>query len=79
VNPLFDDLLRAFADRTGCPVIINTSFNVRDEPIVCTPEDAFRCFMRTGMDYLVLGPFLLDKREQVATSVRPHEAVEAGR
>ena len=81
VNPLFHDLLRAFADLTGCPVVINTSFNVRDEPIVCTPEDAFRCFMRTGMDYLVLGPFLLDKRAQVAASVAapPHEAVEAGR
>jgi carbamoyltransferase len=80
-NPLFHDLLRAVADRTGCPVVINTSFNVRDEPIVCTPEDAFRCFMRTGMDYLVLGPFLLDKREQVARSVAapPHQAVEAGR
>ena len=46
------------------PLIINTSFNVRGEPIVCSPEDAYRCFMRTEMDYLVLGPFLLDKREQ---------------
>ena len=50
--------------RTKCPVIINTSFNVRGEPIVCTPEDAYRCFMRTEMDYLVMGSFLLDKHEQ---------------
>ena len=49
---------------TGCPVLVNTSFNVRGEPIVCTPEDALPCFMRTEMDYLVLGDFLLDKREQ---------------
>jgi carbamoyltransferase len=47
-------------------VIVNTSFNVRGEPIVCTPEDAYRCFMRTEMDYLVLGPFLLDKKAQPA-------------
>jgi len=45
-------------------VIVNTSFNVRGEPIVCTPEDAWRCFMRTEMDYLVVGPFLLDKKQQ---------------
>ena len=46
------------------PLLVNTSFNVRGEPIVCTPEDAYRCFMRTEMDYLVLGNFLLDKRDQ---------------
>jgi carbamoyltransferase len=63
-NPLYYDLICAFADRTGCPVIINTSFNVRGEPIVCTPADAYRCFMRTRIDYLVLGPFLLDKAGQ---------------
>ncbi len=63
-NPRFHDLLRAFEGLTGCAVVINTSFNVRDEPIVCTPEDAFRCFMRTEMDYLVLGPFLLAKKDQ---------------
>ena len=62
-NELFYDLISEFYQLTGCPVIINTSFNVRGEPIVCTPEDAFRCFMRTHMDILVLGPFLLDKRE----------------
>jgi carbamoyltransferase len=58
------DLLRAFAAATGCPVVVNTSFNVRGEPIVCTPADAYRCFMRTEMDHLVLGRYLLHKREQ---------------
>jgi len=63
-NPDYYDLLRAFEEQTGCAVIVNTSFNVRGEPIVCTPEDAYRCFMRTDMDYLVLGSFLLDKTKQ---------------
>jgi carbamoyltransferase len=63
-NPGFHRLLRAFEDLTGCSVLINTSFNVRGEPIVCTPADAHRCFMRTGIDYLCLGPFLLAKSEQ---------------
>jgi carbamoyltransferase len=63
-QPLFYDLINAFYEKTGCPVIINTSFNVRGEPLVCSPEDAFRCFMRTEMDYLVLGKFLLDKKKQ---------------
>jgi carbamoyltransferase len=63
-NPLYYDTIKEFERLTGCPVIINTSFNVRGEPIVCTPEDAFRCFMRTRMDHLVMGSFLLDKREQ---------------
>jgi carbamoyltransferase len=63
-NPDYYDLIRAFERRTGCGVIVNTSFNVRGEPIVCTPEDAYRCFMRTDMDNLVLGPFLLDKAAQ---------------
>jgi len=63
-SPLYYDIINEFKKRTGCPVIINTSFNVRGEPIVCTPEDAYRCFMRTNMDYLVLGDCLLDKREQ---------------
>ncbi|MFQ5458401.1 MAG: carbamoyltransferase [Myxococcota bacterium] len=62
-NPLFHDLIKAFDGETGCPVIINTSFNVRGEPIVCTPADAYLCFMRTNMDYLVLDRFLLDKKE----------------
>ena len=63
-NPLYYDLLEAFERLTGCPVVVNTSFNVRGEPIVCTPEQAYTCFMRTEMDYLVLGDFILDKREQ---------------
>ena len=63
-NPRYHALLRAFEARTGCGVLVNTSFNVRGEPIVCTPEDAYRCFMRTEMDNLVLWPFLLDKKEQ---------------
>ena len=57
-------MIKAFERLTGCGVIINTSFNVRGEPIVCTPQDAYRCFMRTQIDYLVLGPFLLDKKTQ---------------
>ncbi len=61
-NPLYYDLIEAFRQRTGCPVIINTSFNVRGEPIVCTPDDAFMCFMRTHMDYLVLGSYMLAKK-----------------
>lgn len=63
-HPEFYDLLRAFKERTGCPVLINTSFNVRGEPIVCTPEDAYLCFMRTQMDALVLGNRILLKEEQ---------------
>ncbi|MBD0369465.1 MAG: carbamoyltransferase [Pyrinomonadaceae bacterium] len=66
MNPLYYDIINAFYEQTGCPVIVNTSFNVRGEPIVCTPEDAYRCFMRTEMDYLVLENFILDKREQKA-------------
>jgi carbamoyltransferase len=71
-NPLYYDLISAFYGKTGCPVIINTSFNVRGEPIVCTPEEAWRCFMRTEMDYLVLGSFLLAKSDQ--TPVRDDTA-----
>ena len=63
-NPRFAALLRAFERRTGCPVLINTSFNVRGEPIVCTPEDAYRCFLRTEMDVLVLGGHVLYKEQQ---------------
>lgn len=63
-NPDYYDLIKEFERLTGCPVLVNTSFNVRGEPIVCTPEDAYRCFMRTHIDYLVLGPFLLDKAMQ---------------
>ena len=63
-HPVYYDLINAFDSLTGCPVVVNTSFNVRGEPIVNTPEEAYRCFMRTEMDYLVLGTFVLDKRDQ---------------
>lgn len=63
-NPRYWDLINAFKELTGYGVIVNTSFNVRGEPIVCTPDDAYRCFMRTEMDYLVVGDYLLDKKEQ---------------
>ncbi len=63
-NPRYHKLIERFEKDTGCAVIINTSFNVRGEPIVCTPEDAYKCFMRTNMDYLVLGNFLLAKEDQ---------------
>jgi carbamoyltransferase len=62
-NPMFHALLHEFGKLTGVPVLINTSFNVRGEPIVCTPEDAYNCFRNTDMDYLVLDRFLLDKRD----------------
>jgi carbamoyltransferase len=65
-NPLYYDLIAEFEKQTGVPVIINTSFNVRGEPIVCSPHDAYLCFMRTNMDYLVAGPYLLDKKDQPA-------------
>jgi carbamoyltransferase len=63
-NPRYYNLLREFEAKTGCPVLVNTSFNVRGEPIVCKPEDAYRCFLRTEMDYLVMEDLILDKREQ---------------
>ena len=63
-NPRYHELLSAFERKTGCAVLVNTSFNVRGEPIVCTPEDAYRCFMRTEMDVLVLENFVLLKEEQ---------------
>ncbi len=69
-SPLYHDMVKRFFEKTGCPVIINTSFNVRGEPIVCTPQDAFRCFMKTEMDYLVVGNFILDKRKQKAVPVK---------
>ena len=63
-NPRFSALIERFAEHTGCPVLVNTSFNVRGEPIVCTPEDAFRCFMGTGLDILAVGNCFLTKLEQ---------------
>ena len=63
-NQLYHSLIRAFKERTGCPVVVNTSFNVRGEPIVHTPEDAFRCFMGTELDILVIGNCFLKKGDQ---------------
>jgi carbamoyltransferase len=63
-NPLLYDLLQRFDRATGCGVLVNTSFNVRGEPIVCTPDDAYRCFMNTEMDYLVMGSFVLERVAQ---------------
>jgi carbamoyltransferase len=63
-NPLYHEMISEFHRLTGCPLVINTSFNVRGEPIVCTPEDAFRCFLGTEMDALVAGPFILQKSRQ---------------
>ena len=63
-NPLLYDLLQRFENATGCGVLVNTSFNVRGEPIVCTPDDAFRCFMNTEMDFLILGNFVVERLAQ---------------
>lgn len=62
-NPFYHGLISKFNEKYGCGVIVNTSFNVRGEPIVCSPDDAYRCFMRTDIDYLVMGNYLLDKKE----------------
>jgi hypothetical protein len=70
-NPRFHGLLAAFERRTGCPVLVNTSFNIKDEPVVCTPEDAYRCFMRTGIEHLVIGGRILHKREQPPLDAAP--------
>jgi carbamoyltransferase len=63
-HPVFYNLLNAFHKKTGCAVLVNTSFNVRGEPIVCTPKDAYTCFMRTEMDVLVINNFVMFKEEQ---------------
>jgi carbamoyltransferase len=63
-QPLYYDMISTFYQKTGCPLIINTSFNVRGEPLVCSPQDAFKCFMRTEMDFLIMGGYLLDKAAQ---------------
>ncbi len=65
-NPLYYALLKEFEKQTGCAVLVNTSFNVRGEPIVCTPEDAYRCFMRTDMDVLAMENMLYFKEDQPA-------------
>ncbi|ARN74314.1 carbamoyltransferase [Oceanicoccus sagamiensis] len=70
-NPQYHQLLTCFEQLTGCATLINTSFNVRGEPIVCTPEDAWHCFIHTEMDYLLLGNFLLDKKDHTETPQPP--------
>jgi carbamoyltransferase len=70
-NPIFHALLKHFETRTGCPVLMNTSFNVRGEPVVCTPDDAYRCFVNTEMDCLSIGNFLLDRAVQPHAGVQP--------
>jgi carbamoyltransferase len=72
----FRELLRAFERLTGCPVLVNTSFNVRGEPIVCSPQDAYACFLRTEMDRLVMGTFLLDQRAKRAVDLGVREVLE---
>ena len=63
-NKPYYDLIKKFKEKTGCPIIVNTSFNVRGEPIVNTPRDAFNCFMGTELDYLVIGNCIMDKNKQ---------------
>jgi len=63
-NPVYYDLISEFGRITGCPIVVNTSFNVRGEPIVCTPTDAFKCFMGTELDVLVIGNLILFKSDQ---------------
>ena len=70
-NPIFHALLKCFEAKTGCPVLMNTSFNVRGEPVVCTPDDAYRCFVNTEMDYLAIGNFLLERDAQPHAGVKP--------
>ncbi len=72
-NALFYKLIKKFYEKTGCPLIVNTSFNVRGEPIVCSPADAYRCFMRTEMDALMMGNFLLEKEKQDSSKLRYDE------
>jgi carbamoyltransferase len=69
-NPIFHAILKRFEEQTGCPVLVNTSFNVRSEPVVCSPDDAYRCFVNTEMDYLAIGNFLLKRSDQ------PHQLVQ---
>jgi carbamoyltransferase len=71
-NPVFHQLISSFADRTGCPVIVNTSFNVRGEPIVCSPADAVACFARTALDALVIGPFIVRRTGQPEVVLAAH-------
>jgi carbamoyltransferase len=77
VNPLLYQLLQRFEQATDCGVLVNTSFNVRGEPVVCSPEDAYRCFVNTEMDYLVMGNFLLEREKQPAKLVARRVAPQA--
>ncbi|MFH1441496.1 MAG: carbamoyltransferase [Candidatus Omnitrophota bacterium] len=72
-NQPYYDMVKTFNEKYGCPLVINTSFNVRGEPIVCTPDDAYKCFMRTNMDYLIIGGFLLDKNKQDRSKIKLEE------
>jgi carbamoyltransferase len=76
-NSLLYDLLHGFEQATGCGVLVNTSFNVRGEPIVCTPDDAYRCFVNTEMDYLIIGSFVLERIAQPKTNVTRRVAPQA--
>jgi carbamoyltransferase len=71
-NPLFHRLLTRFKQKTGCPILVNTSFNVRGEPIVCTPDDAFRCFMGNELDLLVVGNCVMRKSAQDSSLIHDH-------
>jgi carbamoyltransferase len=75
-NPAFHRLLSAFDERTGCPVVVNTSFNVRGEPIVCTPRDGLACFSRTAIDALMIGPFMVSRGMQMEASLAPAATAE---
>ena len=72
-NPRYYNLLLKFKERTGCPILVNTSFNIRGEPIVCSPKDAFNCFMGTDLDVLVIGNAILYKHLQSATSTNEYQ------
>ena len=75
-NPAYYDMISEFYKLTGCPLVINTSFNVRGEPIVCAPQEAYACFMRTNMDYLIIGRFILDKKKQTNASIQTGDLSE---
>ena len=74
INPRLYDLLLGFEQATGSGVLVNTSFNVRGEPVVCTPDDAYRCFMNTEMDYLVIGNFIIERLAQPGAKIERHVA-----
>jgi carbamoyltransferase len=76
-NPLLHQLLARFEAATGCAVLVNTSFNVRGEPMVCSPDDAFRCFMNTEMDFLVMGSYVIERRAQPQKNLARRVAPQA--